>query len=89
MLEKQTITPHEAAKILGIHYGMLLTMLDEGTIPARYAGARRKLLLSDVVAFHKKRNRNRRNAFNKLADAIEAAGLYEATYTGDASSVEH
>jgi len=82
MLEKQTITTHEAAKIVAIPYGMLLTMLDEGTIPVRCAGARRTLLLSDVVAFHKKRNRNRRNAFNQLAYAIEAAGLYEAIHRG-------
>lgn len=89
MTEKQTITTHEAAELLGMPHGLLLTMLDEGAISFRGASARRTLLLSDVLTFHKKRNRNRRAALNQLADAVEAAGLYVSTHTGEASSVEH
>lgn len=88
MPEKQEITTQKAAAILGMPHGLLLDIIDEGDIPIRGTGAQRRLLLSDVLAFHKKRNRNRRVALNRLTDAVEAAGLYEATYTGDASSVE-
>jgi len=88
MPPKHEITIQKAAAILGMRHGLLLDIIDQGDIPVRGTSARRTLLLSDVMAFRKERNRNRRTALNQLADAVEAAGLYEATYTGDVSSVE-
>lgn len=83
MSEKQTITTHEAAEILGVPHRMLSTVLDEEESRSVHStSGNRRLFLDDVLAVRKERDRNRHAALDRLAESVEAAGLYNGAYTG-------
>ena len=71
-----SLTPAEAAKLLGLSRPFVVRLLDEGEIPSeRLARSRhRRVRLSDVLAFQARRER--RNAGRRrIAAAMEEADL--------------
>lgn len=71
-----SLTPAEAAELLGLSRPFVVRLLDEGEIPSeRLPHSRhRRVLLSDVLAFQAKRER-RRGGRRRMAAAVEDAGL--------------
>lgn len=63
MARDQEITTQQAAEILGISRPTVVQLIEKGELPAHVPGAvRRKMLLSDVLAY-KDEIRSRRNTF--------------------------
>lgn len=71
-----TLTPAEAAALLGLSRPYLVRLLDQGEIPfERLPRSRhRRVRLSDVVAFGARRDR-RRTGRQRVAEVVEAADL--------------
>jgi excisionase family DNA binding protein len=71
-----SLTPSEAAELLGLSRPFVVRLLDEGEIPSeRLPRSRhRRVLLSDVLAFQARRER-RRTGRQRIGAAIEDAGL--------------
>lgn len=57
----EVLTPNEAAEILGVSRQYLTRLLDDGVIPSETlpASLHRRLLLVDVLAFQRQRDRRR------------------------------
>jgi excisionase family DNA binding protein len=71
-----SLTPAEAAKLLGLSRPFVVRLLDEGEIPSeRLPRSRhRRVLLSDVLMFQARRER-RRTGRQRIAAAMEEAEL--------------
>lgn len=69
------LTTQEAADLLGVSRPTLVKLLDEGAIPHTRAGSHRRVALVDVLARREARSRRQGDAFDRLFEAEEAAGL--------------
>ncbi len=75
--DNQAITTQRAADILGMSRPFFIKQLESGLMAHHRVGNQRRVYLSDVLEFAKKRDRERLAALDLLArDAFEA-GLYE------------
>ena len=70
------LSPAETADLLGLSRPFLVRLLDDGAIPSHSLpqSRRRKVVLSDVVAFQERRTRMREGR-RKITDIVEANGL--------------
>jgi excisionase family DNA binding protein len=71
-----TLTPAEAAELLGLSRPFVARLLDDGEIPSeRLPGSRhRRIRLADVLTFAESRER-RREGRRRIADVVADAGL--------------
>ena len=71
-----SLSPAEAAELLGLSRPFVVQLLDQGEIPSvRLPRSRhRRVMLSDVLAFQTRRER-RREGRRQIASAVEEAGL--------------
>lgn len=81
--EDEAFTTQAAANYLGVSRQHLVTLLEKGEIPHHKVGSHRRVTFKDLLAYEKKRDKNRREALNRLTDEVLAAGLYDSDYTGD------
>lgn len=92
MAEKRTIvlvpedeecTTQAAADFLGVSRQHLVNLLERGEIPYHKVGTHRRVVFRDLLAYQKKRDKERSRALDQLAKDVSDAGLYDASYTGD------
>ena len=69
------LTTQVAADFLGMSRQYFVKLIEGGAIPSRDVGNCRRVYLSDVIDFQKKRDRARRKALNKLTAEQVAAGV--------------
>jgi excisionase family DNA binding protein len=75
--DNQAITTQRAADILGVSRPFFVKQLEAGLMAHHRVGNQRRVYLRDVLAFAKKRDRERLASLDLLArDAFEA-GMYE------------
>lgn len=74
---QQTLTPQEAAGLLGVSQDAILRLLDEGTLPFHTADARRRIVHTDLLAYQRTRKARRRAALRELTRLSEELGLYD------------
>lgn len=65
------MTTQEAAELLNVSRPFLVQMLEDGKIPFRKVGSKRRILAKDVIAFKKKNEKQRLKALEKLADQAQ------------------
>jgi len=71
------LTSQQAADILNVSRQYLVRLLDRGCIPFTKAGRHRRVRVEDVLGFKKKRDRERRERLDALAQISDAIGGYD------------
>jgi excisionase family DNA binding protein len=77
--EDETSTTQAVANYLGMSRQFFVNLLESGQIPFHRVGAHRRVYFKDLLDFQKKRDKERREALNKLFNAVEEAGHYDKT----------
>jgi len=83
--EDEECTTQAAADVLGVSRQHLVDLLERGEIPFHKVGTHRRVVFRDVLAYQKKRDKERSRALDKLMKDVSDAGLYDASYTGGTS----
>lgn len=85
--DDEEFTTQAAAEFLGVSRQHLVDrLLTTNQIPYHTSGTHRRIYFRDLLAYQKKRDGIRREALDNLFDKVHAAGLDDASYTGDATS---
>ena len=80
--ENEEFTTQAAANYLGMSRPHLIKLLERNEIPFHYVGTHRRIHLKSLKEFEARRDRERRQTLDALADKVLAAGLDSADYTG-------
>lgn len=86
--QKEQLTTQSAANMLGFSRPHLIKLLESGAIPYQKVGQHRRLLLKDVLAFQKQRDKARRAALAELARDAYNEGRYEGSGIPEGGSDE-
>ena len=81
--EDESFTTQAAANYLGMSRQHLVGLLERNEIPHHKVGTHRRITFKDLLAYEKSRDQTRRQALDKLANEVAAAGLYDSDYTGE------
>jgi excisionase family DNA binding protein len=69
------LVTQEAADLLAVSRPFLVRLLEEGAIPHRKVGAHRRILASDLLAYRKREDLERRDAARKLTEEAQRLGI--------------
>ncbi|BDP43786.1 excisionase (plasmid) [Deinococcus aetherius] len=69
------ISTQQAADLLNVSRPYLVKLVEEGVLPHRKVGPRRRLYLEDVLAYKARLDAQRQTALQALADDLQAMGL--------------
>lgn len=69
------IGTQQAAELLGVSRPYLVKLVEEGALPHRKIGPRRRLYLEDVLAYRARLEGQRARALQALADDLQDLGL--------------
>lgn len=86
--ENKVITTQRAADILGMSRPFFIKLLDSGAMPHHRVGNQRRVYLRDVLAYGKKRDRERLAALDRLARDAYESGLYDRNVMPEGGSDE-
>jgi excisionase family DNA binding protein len=81
--EDETFTTQAAANYLGMSRQHFVGLLERNEIPYHKVGTHRRVTFKDLLAYEKKRDGVRREALDRLAAEVDAAGLHDSAYAGD------
>lgn len=81
--ENETMTTQAAANYLGVSRPFLIKLLEEKGIPFHHVGTHRRVQLTDLKAYEKARDQERRSSMKGLFDKIQEAGKYDAVDNGE------
>lgn len=75
------LTTQQAAEILNVSRPFLIRLLEEGKIPFHMVGTHRRIRMSDLLEYKKRRDSMRRETLKELQRVSEALGLYHQDST--------
>ncbi len=75
----QRLTTQEAADLLGVSRPTFVKLLEDGEIPFEQPGRHRRVLLTDVLAFGKRRSSPAREALDRMVEIANDGAMYELT----------
>lgn len=71
------ITTQQAAELLNVSRPFVVKLLDDGQVPFRKVGNRRRVRLADVLAYRRRDDEHRDLVLRQLTEESEALGLYQ------------
>lgn len=75
----QRLTTQQAADLLGISRPTFVKLLKSGEIAYEQPGRHRRVRLTDVLDFRRRRSVERRAALDRMVEIAEESGMYERT----------
>ncbi len=81
--EDETFTTQAAANFLGMSRQFFVNLIESGQIPFHRVGAHRRVYLKDLMAYQKRRDKERREGMHNLFKAVEEAGVYDQVLPKD------
>lgn len=74
--EDRQLTTQQAGELLGVSRPFLIRLLDAGEMPFSLVGRHRRIKVSDLVDYSKRKS-DRKDALDKMARDAHAVGLYD------------
>lgn len=71
----EEITTQQAANVLNVSRPFVVGLIDKGELPARKVGTHRRLHLADVLAYKKRSDLARQQAFQDYLEETHALGI--------------
>ena len=71
------LTTRQAASLLGMSRQFLIGLLNRGEIPYHKVGTHRRVLLRDVMSYRERRDEQRHQALNAMAQQAMEQGIYD------------
>lgn len=81
--EDEAFTTQAAANYLGVSRQHLVDLLEKREIPHHKVGTHRRVTFKDLLVYERRRDKTRREALDKLAADVDAAGHYDSDYSGE------
>ena len=75
--EDDEVSPEKAAEFLHVSRHFLVKQLDAGEIPFHMVGTHRRILMSDIIEYKRKRKERTREILQQMREEAEELGLYE------------
>lgn len=75
--EDDEVSPEKAAEFLHVSRPFLVKQLDAGEIPFHMVGTHRRILMSDIMEYKRKRKERTREILQQMREEAEELGLYE------------
>lgn len=75
--EDEEVTPEKASEFLQVSRSYLTKLLDAGEIPFREAGTHRRITMSDLIEYKRKRKTVSEEALQRMVEVTEEMGLYD------------
>lgn len=73
----QDLTTQQAAGLLGVSRPFLVKLLESGKLSFHMTGTHRRVYLKDLIAYKERRDHERHEALDRMAQEAERAGLYD------------
>jgi excisionase family DNA binding protein len=86
--ERQQLTTQRAADILGVSRPFLVGLVEAGEIPFHMVGRHRRIYLSDLLGYKRRRDAARHEAINNMARSEIEAGTYDIVILPDGAEDE-
>jgi excisionase family DNA binding protein len=86
--ERQQLTTQRAADILGVSRPFLVGLVESGEIPFHMVGRHRRIYLSDLLEYKRRRDAARHEAINNMARSEIEAGTYAIVILPDGADDE-
>ncbi len=75
--EDDEVSPEKAAEFLHVSRPFLVKQLDAGEIPFHMVGTHRRILMSDIMEYKRKRKERTQEILRQMREEAEDLGLYE------------
>ncbi|MEP7336279.1 MAG: helix-turn-helix domain-containing protein [Acidobacteriota bacterium] len=75
--EDEEVSPEKAAEFLQVSRPYLVRLLDGGEVPFHYVGTHRRITMSDLIEYRRKRKIKSKEALQKMVELSEEMGLYD------------
>jgi excisionase family DNA binding protein len=75
--EDEEVAPEKAAEFLQVSRPYLVRLLDNGEIPFHYVGTHRRITMSDLIEYKRRRKIKSKEALQRMTELSEEMGLYD------------